>query len=75
MMQQINHQRTSEISTKEDYMEIKLHTRKEVAQTLRMGLTALNDILMSGELPSYVIGGKRLVSEDDLNAYIASKRA
>lgn len=56
-------------------MEIKLHTRKEVAQALRMGLTALNDILMSGELPSYVIGGKRLVSEDDLNAYIASKRA
>lgn len=75
MMQQINHQKTSEISTQEDYMEIKLHTRKEVAQTLRMGLTALNDILMSGELPSYVIGGKRLVSEDDLNAYIASKRA
>lgn len=59
----------------EDRMEIKLHTRKEVAQTLRMGLTALNDILMSGELPSYVIGGKRLVSDDDLNAYIASKRA
>lgn len=75
MMQPINHQKTSEISTQEGYMEIKLHTRKEVAQTLRMGLTALNDLLMSGELPSYVIGGKRLVSEDDLNAYIASKRA
>ena len=74
MMQQINHQRISEISNKE-YMEIKLHTRKEVAQTLRMGLTALNEILMSGELPSYVIGGKRLVSDDDLYAYIASKRA
>lgn len=74
-MQQINHQKTPKISNTEDHMEIKLHTRKEVAQALRMGLTALNDILMSGELPSYVIGGKRLVSEDDLNAYIASKRA
>lgn len=74
MMQPINHQKTSEIST-QGYMEIKLHTRKEVAQTLRMGLTALNDLLMSGELPSYVIGGKRLVSEDDLNAFIASRRA
>lgn len=74
-MQQINHQRISKLSHKEDCMEIKLHTRKEVAQTLRMGLTALNEILMSGELPSYVIGGKRLVSEDDLNAFIASKRA
>ena len=55
-------------------MSKKLFTRKEVARNLRMGLTALNELLMSGELASYFIGGKRLVAEEDLDAFIESKK-
>lgn len=55
-------------------MPTKLFTRKEVAKNLRMGLTALNELLQSGEIVSCVIGGKRLVAEEDLDAYIESKR-
>lgn len=55
-------------------MSKKLFTRKEVARNLRMGLTALNELLQSGEIVSCIIGGKRLVAEEDLDAYIESKR-
>ena len=49
-----------------------LKTRKEAASKLRMGLSKLNQLLMSGELPSYYIGGKRLIQDEDLEAYIES---
>lgn len=55
-------------------MSKKLLTRKEVARNLRMGLTALNELLQSGELASCFIGGKRLVAEEDLDAFIESKK-
>lgn len=54
-------------------MERKLaeaYRRQEVATKLRVSVRTVDDLIMTGELRSFRIGKRRLVSEDALAAFI-----
>lgn len=54
-------------------MERKLaeaYRRQEVAIKLRVSVRTVDDLIMTGELRSFRIGKRRLVSEDALAAFI-----
>lgn len=51
-------------------MAPKLYTSTEAREILRVGKTRMNDMLVSGELPSFKVGQRRRVAEDDLKAYL-----
>jgi excisionase family DNA binding protein len=48
----------------------KLYTSTEAREILRVGKTRMNDMLVSGELPSFKVGQRRRITEDDLKAYL-----
>lgn len=55
-------------------MAPKLYTSAEAREILRVGKTRMNDMLVSGELPSFKVGQRRRISEDDLKAYLAQQK-
>lgn len=52
-----------------------LHAVNEAASRLSIGRTALYGLLRNDVIPSVLIGGKRLVAEADLVAYVEHLRA
>lgn len=48
-------------------------TRKEAAVALRIGLTSLDILIQSGELPSAMVCGRRLITVADAEAYLKKK--
>lgn len=48
-------------------------TRRELCPLMKMGLTKVTALIVSGELPSIKIGGQRLVRDSDLRQYIAAQ--
>ncbi len=51
-----------------------VYTIDEAAEELRLGRTALYDLLRSGQLGSIKIGRRRLVTRDDLLMFLGSLR-
>ena len=47
-----------------------LLTVDETIRVLRLGRTRVNEILRSGELPSYKLGRRRLVRRQDLERFL-----
>lgn len=54
-------------------MPTELHTLQEIRNRIRHGKRSAAAILR--EIPSYRIGGKRLIAEADFQQWLASKRA
>jgi excisionase family DNA binding protein len=52
----------------------KLYTSAEAREILRVGKTRMNNMLVSGELPSIKVGQRRRILEDDLKAYLAQQK-
>jgi excisionase family DNA binding protein len=48
----------------------KLYTSAEARTILRIGKTRMNDLLVSGELPSFKVGQRRRISEESLRVFI-----
>lgn len=55
-------------------MAPKLYTSIEARQILRVGKTRMNDMLVSGELPSFKVGQRRRITEEALQAYLAQQQ-
>ena len=51
-----------------------MYTMDEAAEELRLGRTALYDLVRSGQLVSIKIGRRRLITREDLVAFIGSLR-
>ena len=49
-----------------------LRNLKEAAEALRIGRTTLYQLIGSGRLPTVSIGGRRLITDDALRAFVAS---
>lgn len=47
---------------------------QEAARVLSIGTTKLHELLASGELPSFNIGRRRLVSAADLESFVERRR-
>jgi excisionase family DNA binding protein len=52
----------------------KLYTSTEAREILRIGKTRMNDMLVSGELPSFKVGQRRRITEDALQAYLVKQQ-
>lgn len=50
-----------------------LLTRLEVAEALRVSLRLTDRLIGRGELPSLLVGGRRLVRAEDLERYVAGQ--
>lgn len=50
-------------------------SRDEAAECLRLGLNSVDTLIQSGELPSAVVCGRRLVTVDDAREYLANRVA
>lgn len=48
-------------------------TRREVARVLRVGLSTVDALTGSGELPSLLIGRRRLYRASDVEQFVAKK--
>ncbi len=44
------------------------------ASAIGIGTTKLNELIASGELPSFTIGRRRLVHADDLASFVLDRR-
>jgi excisionase family DNA binding protein len=53
-------------------VETLVWTRPEAALRLKCGLTKLDKLIRSGQLPARKIGGTRVIRESDLREYVAS---
>lgn len=50
-----------------------LYTRVEVCPLLKCGLSKVDQLIKSGNLPSIKLGGQRLIRDTDLRDFIASR--
>ena len=57
------------------YQEQVIVTRKEGARYLGIGLTKFNQLIQDGEVRSFTIGSRRLVTLTALNDYVAERGA
>ena len=55
-------------------MQGDLLTVDEVLRWLRLGRTRTNELLRSGEIPSYKVGRRRLVRRGDVEAWLLDQR-
>ncbi len=52
-----------------------LLTVDETIRTLRLGRTRVNEVLRSGDLPSYKLGRRRLVRRQDIEEWLERHKA
>lgn len=50
-------------------------SKDEACESLRIGKSTLQEIINSGELPSAMVCGRRLIAIDDAKAYLAQQVA
>lgn len=50
-------------------------TRKEAAKALKLGLNSIDGLIKTGELPSALVCGRRLIDIEDARAYLRRKIA
>lgn len=50
-------------------------TVRDVARRLKLSVTRVNELVYSGQLPSYKVGNSRRVDPSDLAEFIAERRA
>lgn len=54
---------------------MKLLKPSEAADMLRISVRKLSDLMYSGEIPRYKVGGQNRIKEEDLLRYLARNRA
>ena len=47
----------------------------QAAQVIGIGTTSMGELIRTGQLPSFTVGRCRLVAEEDLRAFVASRRS
>ena len=47
---------------------------KELSRTINMGVGAIYNLIKSGGIPSYKVGGKRLFDKDEIFEWMKSHR-
>jgi excisionase family DNA binding protein len=52
-----------------------VYTVREAAEVLRIGYSTMKEHLRSGEIPSFKLGNRRLVSGEDLTEWIRERVA
>ena len=55
-------------------VEKMVYSVEEAAEQLSIGKTLVRQLIMEGTLPSLKIGHRRLVSREDLEAFVARSR-